>query len=241
LTLRVETLTHIYPVPNSAPRQVLNIPAWTLEDGAQALLRGVSGSGKTTLFNILSGLLTPTTGKVWIGEQSLYALPEAARDRFRARQIGYVFQMHNLIDSLSARQNVVMPLAYAGQLPATQWNQRADQLLTQVGLGEFVHYQPRQLSTGQRLRVAIARALANNPRLLLADEPTAALDEANGEQVITLLQSVCKAQNAVLIVASHDPALVERFPMVVDLQAGELHTSHTGDSVPSPLMETQRS
>lgn len=240
MTLRVEGLTHIYPVPNSAPRQILNIPAWTLNNGAQALLRGVSGSGKTTLFNILAGLLTPTTGKVWIGEQALYALPESARDRFRARQIGYVFQMHNLIDSLSARQNVVMPLAYAGQLPATQWNQRADQLLAQVGLGDFVHYRPGQLSTGQRLRVGIARALANHPRLLLADEPTAALDEANGDQVITLLQSVCKAQNAVLIVASHDPALVKRFPIVVDLQAGELQTRHASDPVPSPLMEAQQ-
>ncbi len=241
MTLRVENLSHTYPVPNSAPRQVLNIPAWQLDDGTQALLRGVSGSGKTTLFNILSGLLRPTTGKVWIGQQSLYALQESARDRFRAREIGYVFQMHNLIDSLTARQNVVMPLAYARQLPATQWNKRADELLAQVGLADYVNYRPAQLSTGQRLRVAIARALANNPRLLLADEPTAALDEANGDQVITLLQSVCREQNAVLIVASHDPALVERFPQVIDLQGGELHTSRVGDPMPSPLLEAQPS
>lgn len=223
MTLRVEHLTQVYSVPNSTPRQVLNIPDWQLDDGAQVLLRGVSGSGKTTLFNILAGLLRPTTGQVWYDTQSLYALPEAVRDRFRARHIGYVFQAHHLIESLTARQNVVMPLAYARQFPASQWGKRAADLLAQVGLGDFLDYRPAQLSTGQRLRVAIARALANSPRLLLADEPTAALDEASGHQVVTLLQATCRSQNAVLIVASHDPALVERFPLVVDLRSGELH------------------
>jgi putative ABC transport system ATP-binding protein len=177
LSLRVEGLSHTYRSLNAASeaRTVLQIGDWALERGQQVLLRGVSGSGKTTLFNILAGLLRPTTGTVYYERQSLYALPEEARDRFRAQQVGYVFQNHHLIGSLSALENVVMPMAFARALPSRQWRNSAGALLTQVGLGDFQHDLPRRLSTGQRLRVAIARALANRPRVLLADEPTAAL------------------------------------------------------------------
>jgi putative ABC transport system ATP-binding protein len=201
---------------------VLAIESWALAEGDQLLLRGVSGSGKTTLFNILAGLLRPTTGAVYYDSRSLYALPEEARDRFRARQIGYVFQTHQLIGALTALDNVIMPMAFARILPPSAWRRRGLELLAQVGLADFAKYPPRKLSTGQRLRVAIARALVNDPRLLLADEPTAALDEVSGASVMDLLQETCQANNAILIVASHDPALMSRFSAVIDLRGGML-------------------
>jgi putative ABC transport system ATP-binding protein len=219
--LRVENLSHTYR--GAEARQVLTIGDWSLDAGAQVLLRGVSGSGKTTLFNVIAGLLRPTDGEVYHGDQALYRLPEEARDRFRARQVGYVFQNHHLVGSLTALENVVMPLAFARHAPRSTWHSRAHDLLVQVGLGEFVHSLPKRLSTGQRLRIAVARALANEPRLLLADEPTAALDEDAGAVVMDLLQTTCRANQAILLVASHDPALVTRFERVIDLRAGKLY------------------
>ncbi len=220
MSLRVEGLSHSFSLPES--RLILAEMTWALDAGEQALLRGISGSGKTTLFNILAGLLRPSSGGVFIDDQSLYALPEASRDRFRSRQIGYVFQNHHLIPSLTALDNVIMPLAFARATAPSQWRKDAQSWLERVGLAEHMNKFPAQLSMGQRLRVAAARALANQPRLLLADEPTAALDSGAGAQVMDLLQEVCRARGAILLVASHDPALVERFERVADLHAGQL-------------------
>ena len=225
MSLRIENLSHTYPGVEA--RRVLCIDGWRLDDGDQVLLRGVSGSGKTTLFNILSGLLHPTTGTVTYGDQPLYALAEAARDRYRARHIGYVFQNHNLIGSLTALENVVMPMAFAGDLPPAARRKRAVELLEAVELGDYLNTLPKRMSAGQRLRVAVARALANTPRVLLADEPTAALDADAAEVIMDLLQTTCSDNRALLIVASHDPALVSRFRRRVDLHAGELHEAQS--------------
>ncbi|MDZ4765051.1 MAG: ABC transporter ATP-binding protein [Chloroflexota bacterium] len=219
MILRVEGLRHTYP---DAARPVLDAESITLSGGEQILLRGVSGSGKTTLFNILAGLLRPTAGAIYYDDGSLYNLSEAARDRFRAQHIGYVFQTHHLIPSLTALENVVMPLAFARATPPGTWRTAARDGLDRVGLADLGGRYPRQLSTGQRLRVAVARALATRPRVLLADEPTAALDDEAGVVVMDLLQTTCAAHDAILIVASHDPALVERFERRADLRAGHL-------------------
>ncbi len=221
--LRVEALRHTYRGGQIEAREVLNIDQWALEPGQQALVRGVSGSGKTTLLNILAGLLTPTAGAACFEGQSLYTLGEAARDRFRATHIGYVFQMHHLMPSLTALENVIMPMAFARKYPRISWRQRAAALLEQVGLAEFTRHRPAQLSAGQRLRVVIARALANDPRLFLADEPTAALDSEASNIVMDLVQQSCRAHAAILVVASHDPSLTDRFSAVFDLRAGRLN------------------
>lgn len=218
--LRLNSLIHTYTANGLAPRTVLDIPTWQVAHGEQILLRGVSGSGKTTLLNLLSGLLTPTQGQVEVVGQRLDALSEAARDRFRAQRIGYVFQTHNLLP-FSALENVAMPLAFLG-VPPRHYRPRAAESLAQVGLAEWQHHKPHQLSAGQRLRVAVARALIAKPALLLADEPTAALDPETVAQVMDLIQGVCRAQNATLIVASHDPALGERFAQVPELRDGRL-------------------
>ncbi|MDX1992529.1 MAG: ABC transporter ATP-binding protein [bacterium] len=227
MSLRLDNLRHIYTSPAGETRQVLDIPHWRVEAGQQVLLRGVSGSGKTTLLNIIAGLLHPTQGQVWydlrdMGEQSLYALREETRDRLRARAVGYIFQNHHLLASLTALENVVMPMAFARVHPAREWRPLALALLEKVGLADFADYRPAKLSTGQRLRVAIARALANRPPLLLADEPTAALDPASGEAVMRLMQDTCRQQGALLLVASHDPALAALFDCTLHLQAGQL-------------------
>jgi putative ABC transport system ATP-binding protein len=222
MEIRVEHLRHIYRAPDLEDRTVVNIEAWQAPAGAHILLRGISGSGKTTLLNIVAGLLPPTAGTVWIGGIDLYALRESQRDHVRATKIGYVFQMHHLAPTLSALENVEMPLVFAGHLAGSARRARALQLLGDVGLSEYARHRPVQLSTGQRLRVAVARALAAQPAIILADEPTAALDEHASELIMNLLQDSCRQHRATLIVASHDPVLARRFDCVVDLHGGVL-------------------
>lgn len=223
MDVQLQQLRHTYAAPGLEARTVLMIDDWQAAAGAQILLRGISGSGKTTLLNILAGLLPPTTGLVRCGGQSIYALPEDERDRLRATTIGYIFQMHHLAPTLSALENVEMPLIFGRKLNASARTARARELLDSVGLRDFHRHRPVQLSTGQRLRVAVARALAAQPALVLADEPTAALDAESSHAVMDLLQESCRRTGATLIVASHDPALAPRFDRVVDLRNGGLH------------------
>lgn len=222
MELCFENLRHTYPNATGDLRTILDIPLWQVKAGQQILLRGVSGSGKTTLFNIASGLLNPTKGTVRIGDHILYSLTENQRDQFRARHLGYIYQNHLLLPALTALENVVMPLAFARQIPSARWRERAKQQLAHVGLADYVHYRPHQLSTGQRLRVAVARALVTEPTIIFADEPTAALDAEAAHTVIELLQSTGQERQAILVVASHDPALGERFTIHAHLQAGQL-------------------
>lgn len=223
MDIQIEQLRHTYVAPDLEARTVLDIDAWLASAGEQVLLRGVSGSGKTTLLNILAGLLPPTTGTVRLGEHMLYSLRESKRDRLRATTIGYIFQMHHLAPMLSTLENVEMPLVFGRTLRTGERRARARELLACVGLSDFERHRPMQLSSGQRLRVAVARALAAQPTLVLADEPTAALDIHAGEMVIDLLQTTCRGYGATLIVASHDPALATRFDRIVDLHNGGLH------------------
>lgn len=239
MKVRVEQLRHTYAGRGIDTRTVLDIAQWSVTSGAQVLLRGISGSGKTTLLNVLAGLLPPTKGEVWLDDQRLYLLPEAQRDRLRAQRIGYVFQIHLLVPTLSAVENVEMPLVFAGQRAAAQRRRQALDLLDKVGLADFARHRPVQMSTGQRLRVAVARALVNRPALVLADEPTAALDSAAGSAVMDLTQQICREQGATLLVASHDPALNPRFDQVVTLQEGQLmaevNASVAKSLAPTPL------
>ncbi|GAB4543957.1 MAG: ABC transporter ATP-binding protein [Anaerolineae bacterium] len=220
VALHLKGVSHTYTAVDLAPRTVLNIADWCLNAGEFALLRGVSGSGKTTLMNVIAGLLQPSQGAVAVEGQSVYELSEAARDRFRATHIGYVFQTHNLLP-YSALDNVEMPLAFLGESGRTR-REKARAMLNQVGLSGYEKHRPQQLSSGQRLRVAIARALVAKPSLLLADEPTAALDPDNGAQIIELITQTCRSVGAALLVASHDPRLSSYFQRVVDLKDQQL-------------------
>lgn len=231
MSLRFENITHTY---RAAPqRKVLDIPALTLQQGDQILLRGVSGSGKTSFFNVASGLMQPTTGHIYYDATDLYRMTEAERDYFRSQNIGYIFQTHYLLNTLTALENVVMPLAFAKQTPSATWRARALDLLALFQLENHANHRPAQLSTGQRMRVAVARAIANSPRILFADEPTASLDQDSAKIVMDILQSTSREINATLLVASHDPALTPRFDQLADLTQGKI-TLHTQ---PAPLSE----
>lgn len=241
MDLAVEDLRHAYPGDGDTARPVIDIASWHAATGSRWLLRGVSGSGKTTLLSILAGLLPPTQGTVRLDGASLYALPEAARDRRRAADVGFVYQAHVLVPLLDALENVELPLRFGGRVPASERRARARAMLEQVGLGDHLHHRPGQLSMGQRQRVAVARALVIEPRVVLADEPTAALDAANAEVVLALLLDLSETAAATLIVASHDPALDAHFEQQLLLHDGRpIERSVPGTDARHPIPPTGR-
>ena len=190
---------------------VLRIDAWQAQAGEHWLLGGASGSGKTTLLHILAGLTTPTTGRVVVGGTDLATLTGGARDRWRGRSVGLVPQRLHLVGALDVRANLLLAQYLAG-LP--QDRARVDELLAAVGVGELAHRRPRALSQGQAQRVAVARAVVNRPALLLADEPTANLDDAHAAATLELLQRQARATGATLVVASHDARVRPWLPQV---------------------------
>jgi len=190
----------------------------TVERGEFVAVVGPSGSGKTTLLSLLGGMLAPTSGKVWLDGQSLYDATPAARAQIRRRQLGFVFQTFNLIPYLSALENVQVPLMLARRDVAEQ-RERAATLLTRVGLESRVHHKPSELSIGQQQRVALARTLANDPAVILADEPTGNLDPATRGQVMDFLEALC-GEGRTVIMVTHDPAAAERATRTVRLAEG---------------------
>src|SRR6187455_409888 len=180
--LRCEGLTQTY-LSGGRPLTVLKDISFTLEDGGFLAIVGPSGSGKTTLLGLLAGLDRPAAGRVWLDGSDLADMSEDARARLRAEKVGFVFQSFHLIPTLTARENVEVPLELRGEDPRG----RGSELLERVGLGDRGHHYPAQLSGGEQQRVAVARAFVNRPKLLFADEPTGNLDAANGHNVVTLL------------------------------------------------------
>lgn len=202
----IEDLAHRY-APGA--RAAIAIPRLVIDDGSRRCLVGRSGSGKTTLLNILCGVLAPTSGRVHLGETDLFALGEAGRDALRARAIGCIFQTFNLLEGLSAFENLTLAQRFAGISASQAWR-RADELLERLGLRERAAARPGELSLGEQQRVAIARAVSKAPSLVLADEPTASLDDESARLAIDLLLETC--QGRTLLVVTHDPRLIERFP-----------------------------
>ncbi len=183
--------------------------------GELVVLLGPSGSGKTTLLSCLGGILTPTAGTIQLGDTTVSGLDRAGMDSYRRELVGFVFQAFNLIASLSARENVAVPLLVTGTKRSTALA-RADVLLDMVGLGERGHHRPSQLSGGQQQRVAVARGLAQDPTLLLADEPTANLDHVQAEAVIGLLRNL-RNDGRTIVVSTHDARLVPVADRVIDM------------------------
>jgi len=211
--LTIRNLVKSYPAPAGGRVEVLRVPALELEAGRQVALCGESGLGKTTLLHLIAGILEPDSGEVVVGGTPVTGRTEAQRDRFRAERLGYLFQTFNLLQGLTALENVTLGLAFGrGADPEAGLD-----ALDRVRLAHRAHYFPRQLSTGQQQRVAVARALANRPCLILADEPTGNLDAAHGRQVIDLLRGAAADLGSALLVASHDPQVLEGFGQVLDL------------------------
>ncbi|NTW03045.1 MAG: ABC transporter ATP-binding protein [Oscillochloris sp.] len=216
--IAITNLTKTYRGPDGTAQPILNLPQLQMARGSSLAISGPSGSGKTTLLHIVAGLLQPSSGDVLVLGEALTPMSEATRDRFRARNIGYIFQTSNLLAGFSALENMLLAMGFAGNVPTTQRRARASELLERVGLAARMHHRPNQLSSGQQQRVAIARAVANRPSLILADEPTAHVDYPTGCQVIALLREICAEHGAALLLASHDRELLAEFPTRLDLR-----------------------
>jgi putative ABC transport system ATP-binding protein len=179
---------------------------------------GPSGSGKTTLLSLLGGMLAPTSGRVLLDGQSLYDVSPSQRAETRLQRIGFVFQTFNLVPYLTAIENVQIPLMLRRNEPLAQ-EQRAAELLKRVGLEGRMHHKPSELSVGQQQRVALARTLANDPPVILADEPTGNLDPSTREHVLDFLEDLCREGRTVVMV-THDPSAAERAGRVLQLADG---------------------
>jgi lipoprotein-releasing system ATP-binding protein len=219
--LIVDHLAKCYPTP-AAPLEVLRDISLHLRGGESLAVTGVSGSGKSTLLNIIGTLDAPSNGTVRLDGQDPFSLRPAALAAMRRERIGLVFQDHHLLGQLTATENVlVASLAGSGGAWPHEW-ERAKELLARVGLGDRAEHLPAELSGGERQRVAVARALMNKPSLLLADEPTGNLDAASGDRVADLLLELAAENGAMLIVATHSPALAGRLGQRRRLIGGRL-------------------
>ena len=203
----------------AASLTILQPTSFQIERGRTVAITGPSGSGKSTLLGLLAGLDTPTTGAVHIDGVNITALGEEALARLRGEKIGIVFQFFHLLPSLTALENVLVPMELAGVSGARD---RAAALLADVGLTGRGHHYPSQLSGGEQQRVAIARALANDPPILLADEPTGNLDSTTGRHVIDLLMSVNRDRGRTLVLVTHDPELAVVADEVIALRDGRV-------------------
>ena len=236
--LLIHKLKKTYVAPDGSSVPVIDIPEIFLADGEQVALIGTSGSGKTTLLHMIAGILAPDSGNVVFGYDpakpnstnvtDLTTLTEAQRDVFRGQSIGYIFQTHHLLPGFTALENVLLGMSFTGRPHDPQW---ARHLLAQVGLTERLNYKPQKLSVGQQQRVAVARALANRPKLVLADEPTGALDATNAQQVLDLIRRLCSEVGSSLLLVSHDLDIARQLPRVLTLteinQASNLVGAHT--------------
>ncbi|MCF3178546.1 ABC transporter ATP-binding protein [Streptomyces polychromogenes] len=189
--------------------------------GELTALRGRSGSGKTTLLNLLGGLDTPTGGRITLDGIDLASLDEAGLLALRRDRIGFVFQSFGLIPVLTAAENVGVPMRLR-RVPAGEREERARTLLALVGLADHADQRPGELSGGQQQRVAVARALANDPALIIADEPTGQLDLETGRSIMELLRAVVRGKGVTILVATHDPNLIELADRVVELRDGRI-------------------
>ena len=196
----------------SEPFDVLSIPEWSLEQGRHVALVGPSGCGKTTLLHLLSGLLSPTHGSLEVCGNALERMREFDLDRFRARHIGYIFQSFNLLQGYTALENLLLGITFSERNFSKG---HAVSLLERVGLADRMDHYPSQLSIGEQQRVAVARSLANEPELILADEPTGSLDPANSSAVADLIREVCSEKQCTLVLVSHDMEVVNRFEQVI--------------------------
>jgi putative ABC transport system ATP-binding protein len=204
-----------------------------IEEGEFVGLMGPSGSGKTTLLNLIGGIDQPTAGQVVVGGTDIAALSPRDLARWRSRNIGYIFQLYNLIPVMTALQNVELPLLLV-KMSGRERRERATTALRIVGLEDRVKHYPRQLSGGQEQRVAIARAIVSDPALLLADEPTGDLDRASGDEILTLLERLNREFGKTIVMVTHDPHAAERARRVLHLEKGDLTSAATGAAAGEP-------
>jgi putative ABC transport system ATP-binding protein len=220
IILEAHSLTKLFGSGPSAVRAVDGVDL-TIRRGEILLIMGPSGSGKTTLLTLIGGLLKPTSGSVRINGLDITAMSESELPRVRRRYVGFIFQSFNLLESLSAEENVEVALNLAGT-GGRSAGEKAGRLLDDLGMGHRLRFKPNDLSGGEKQRVSIARALANEPQLILADEPTANLDSKHGQEIVHLLRDIAKEQGRSVVIVSHDGRIREMADRVLRLEDGRL-------------------
>ena len=213
----LEKIYHIGKVSVPALRGI-NL---TFHRGEFVVIMGPSGSGKTTLLNLIGALDKPTKGKIFIDGKDLTTLDEGELTKIRRHKIGFIFQFYNLIPVLTAFENVELPMLILGKTRKER-QERASQLLQIVGLSDRAKHRPDELSGGEQQRVAIARALANNPSIILADEPTGDLDTKTGREVILTLHDAAKREDVTVVAVTHDPVVTENADRVLEMRDGQI-------------------
>ena len=216
--LEVKNLSKIYGKGDTIVKAVDDV-SFTVEQGEFVAIIGPSGSGKSTLLHIIGGVDTPTTGNVIIDGTDITKLKESPLSIFRRRQIGLVYQFYNLIPILTVEENLTLPLLLDGRKPNKE---QIDYLVGNLGLGDRLNYLPNQLSGGQQQRVSIGRALANNPALLLADEPTGNLDSENSKEIVALLRKFNREHNQTVIMITHDERIAQSADRIIAIEDGKI-------------------
>lgn len=209
--LNLENIKKSFVQPDGKRVPILDIDSFSMKEGEQVVLIGPSGCGKTTLLHTIAGITNPDSGKVFVDDVEITRYSEAARDRIRADKMGYVFQTFNLLPGFSALENVILGMTFARKKLSQS---RAKMLLEKIGLGHRLNNKPHQLSVGEQQRVAIARSLANQPRLLLADEPTANVDPKNQKHIVDLITQSCRDENIALLMVTHAMEVADQFERV---------------------------
>lgn len=218
--IEVHNLRKVYHMGNEKI-VALNHVNLEIEKGEICCLFGTSGSGKSTLLNMLAGLEKPTKGTVRIKKAQIEQMNESQLADFRQKYIGFVFQSYNLIPTLTAQENVALPLLFQG-ISKKERNQRAKEMLEAVGLKKRLHHKPKEMSGGQQQRVSIARAFVNKPQILFADEPTGNLDTHTTIEVMDIITKIAKEHNQTLIIVSHDPEIAEYANKIITVQDGDI-------------------
>ena len=216
--LEVKNLSKIYGKGDTLVKAVDDV-SFTVEQGEFVAIIGPSGSGKSTLLHIIGGVDTPTTGNVIIDGTDITKLKESPLSIFRRRQIGLVYQFYNLIPILTVEENLTLPLLLDGRKPNKE---QIDYLVSNLGLGDRLKHLPNQLSGGQQQRVSIGRALANNPALLLADEPTGNLDSENSKEIVALLRKFNREHNQTVIMITHDERIAQSSDRIIAIEDGKI-------------------
>ena len=217
----VEEVTKSFQQGTSKVEAIRNV-SLSVANGEFVAIMGASGSGKSTLLHVTAGLTWPDSGKVYVDGSDLSMMSDGELTRFRRRKIGLVFQAFNLIPSLTAEDNITLPLLADGQ--STKLEERLQPLLDRLGLSPRRHHRPDALSGGEQQRVAIARALITNPAVVLADEPTGSLDSVSGQNICQLLQELCAEQKRTIVVVTHEPAVARWAKRVVVMKDGQVLT-----------------
>lgn len=210
--LLIKDLTKSFVNSQKEKSNIINIDNFEINAGQQIALNGESGSGKTTFLNLISGIINADSGNIIIKDTDITKLSESKTDRFRAKNIGYIFQTFNLLQGYTALENVMIGMMFSGS-PDKNISIKA---LDTVGLSGKINNKPSELSIGEQQRVSVARAIVNSPGLILADEPTANLDRANSKTVINLIKDICSEKNISLLTVTHDPLILEQFESVIE-------------------------